>query len=260
MTATISPSSSLKPHAIDTFKKNGFLVINNMVSGERLREIQQAAQTELGQPKQPWELEIDTGYTGAPKNEGAEGAHTVRRLLRAYDRQESWKNWAFDPTLKRYLQQLLAEDDLYMSQAHHNCLMTKAPEYSSDTGWHQDIRYWSFASQELISVWLPLGAEKAENGSLVVIPGSHNMHLDRHRFDERLFFDPNFEANQALIEQATTLELNAGDVLLFHSQLLHRASRNHTKTTKLSLVFTYRRGNNFPIEGSRSASLEDIAL
>ena len=60
-----------------------------------------------------------------------------------------------------------------MSQAHHNCVMTKNPGYSSETHWHQDIRYWSFQQPELVSVWTALGREHKGNGCLRVLPGSH---------------------------------------------------------------------------------------
>jgi len=62
-----------------------------------------------------------------------------------------------------------------MSRAHHNCLMTKHPLYGSLTGWHRDIRFWSFEREDLVSVWLALGDETVDNGrcgSYRVLTGS----------------------------------------------------------------------------------------
>ena len=113
-----------------------------------------------------------------------------------------------------------------MSQCHHNCVMTKHPGFSSSTAWHQDIRYWSFDAPELVSVWLALGSEREENGALWVIPGSHRLRLDRGRFDRHLFLRPELDANRALIDTATLVELEAGDALFFHCRLFHAAGKN----------------------------------
>ena len=127
-----------------------------------------------------------------------------------------------------------------MPLAHHNCIMTKEPRHSSDTGWHQDIRYWSFERPELVSVWLALTSETTKNGCLRLIPGSHRLNLDRERFDQDLFLRPELPENQALIEKAVWAELEPGDVLFFHARTFHAASRNHTDRAKFSVVFTFR--------------------
>lgn len=138
--------------------------------------------------------------------------------------------------------------------------MTKSPEYSSDTGWHQDIRYWSFQKPELISVWLALGTETADNGGLIVIPGSHRKHFNSEQFDDKKFFRTDLQANKPLIERSVSVRLAPGDALFFHCKLLHSASRNYSDKTKLSLVFTYRKENNKAIAGSRSDNKEDVQL
>jgi phytanoyl-CoA hydroxylase len=138
--------------------------------------------------------------------------------------------------------------------------MTKHPAYSSDTGWHQDIRYWSFAEPELVTVWLALGPERSDNGGLRVIPGSHRMSLERRRFDEALFFREDVPENQELIAQAKSAELDAGDVLFFHCKTLHAATRNYTDQTKHSVVFTFRGADNPPRAGSRSAESPELLV
>ena len=138
--------------------------------------------------------------------------------------------------------------------------MTKFPGYGSETGWHQDIRYWSFDRPELVTTWLALGEESSENGSLTVIPGSHRMDFDRGQFDAALFFRSDVERNVSLMESAQSIELNAGDVIFFHSRLLHSAGQNCTDSVKLSLVFTYHAYSNRPIQGTRSAEHPDIDI
>jgi len=66
--------------------------------------------------------------------------------------------------------------------------------------------------------------------------------------------------NRSLIESAQVVNLNAGDLLLFHCRLFHAAGQNQSQQVKLSPVFTYHAENNLPIPGTRSERLPSIAL
>ena len=139
-----------------------------------------AAIDECLQPlRGPAEFEVDVQYPGAPGDRLSEGGHTPRRLLHAYSRSEVFRQWASSGDIRRYLIELMGSDQVMMSQCHHNCIMTKHPGYSSMTSWHQDVRYWCFDRPQLISVWLALGKENADNGGLMFIPRSHLLDLDR---------------------------------------------------------------------------------
>jgi phytanoyl-CoA hydroxylase len=138
--------------------------------------------------------------------------------------------------------------------------MTKHPNFGTATGWHRDIRYWSFMRNELISVWLALGSEVESNGALRVIPGSHRLDIRREQLDDLDFLRPDVEENQAIFARGITVELQPGDVLFFHSGLFHAAGRNNGESVKTSVVFAYRGRSNLPLPGSRSAAAGDVAL
>jgi phytanoyl-CoA hydroxylase len=207
----------------------------------------------------PLEYEADVGYPGAPASLAAPGGKTVRRLRGAYHRDDSFRDWAQDPALVSKLAQLF-DEPVCLSLAHHNCIMTKHPNYGTATGWHRDIRYWSFTKPDLISVWLALGEESSTNGGLKVIPGSHRMDIQPAQLDELDFLRPDVPQNQALFEQGIALDLQAGDVLFFHSRLFHAAGRNDTALMKTSVVFVYHGVSNQPVPGSKSAAAGDILL
>ena len=208
---------------------------------------------------QPLEYEAQVRYPGAPDSLDAPGGRTVRRLLQACARDRSYRDWATSPALANRLHQLLGPR-LELSQAHHNCIMTKNPAFSSATGWHQDIRYWSFERPELVSVWLALGAEHEENGCLWLVPGSHKMELRREQYDDDRFFRADLDENREILKAKVAAELDEGDVLFFHCRLLHAAGRNRTDLTKFAAVFTYHAADNLPLPDTRSASLPEIPL
>ena len=242
------------------FKRDGFLVIKNLCDETTCREMQQVIADSLDPALAPVEYEADIHYPGAPASRNAPGGDTPRRLLHAFARDNVFRKWATGEAVAGHVRNLLQTGSAQASQNHHNCVMTKFPGYGSETGWHQDIRYWSFDRPDLITAWLALGSENRENGSLSVIPGSHRSSYDRGQFDAALFFRTDLKKNRALTETARVLELNAGDVLFFHCRLLHSAGRNQSDSVKLSVVFTYHAQDNRPISGTRSAEYPDISL
>lgn len=252
-----TPEAECSAAEVEAFRRDGFVIVRGLVGRTHCAEIKKLAQDHLVRAVPPVEYEADVRYPGSPVSHAGPGGRTVRRLLQATARDALFRAWALSPAIGSRLSRLLDAQPL-LSQAHHNCVMTKDPRYSSRTGWHQDIRYWSFAKPELISVWLALGEETEENGCLQLVPGSHTRDFRRDQFDERLFFRTDMEENRTFTERAVRAELAPGDVLFFHCRLLHAAGWNRTAETKLSAVFTYHASDNQALPGTRSASLPSL--
>lgn len=247
------------PAEVSFFEQHGYVVARGFADGEWLDRMRMVTLEHLQRELPPVEFEADVRYPGAPDTLDSVGGRTVRRLKQAHARDIVFTEWITHPTVVSLLQQLLG-GRVVMPLAHHNCIMTKQPEFSSETGWHQDVRYWSFTRPDLVSAWLALGAERPQNGCLWVIPGSHRMNLERFRFDDALFFRTDLADNQPILATKIPVELNPGDVLFFHARTLHSASRNETSATKYSVVFTFRREDNLPLKGSRSAAAGELIL
>ncbi len=244
---------------LEFFHTRGYLILPQWNNTAFCDEIIELAQQHLAGHVQPIEYEADTRYPGAPASREAEGGQTARRLLQAYARDARLAQWAHDARLLQMLQQLLGHG-LLLSQAHHNCIMTKQPRYSTATGWHRDSRYWHFQRAELVSSWLALRNETEENGCLLVLPGSHQWQIGAGQLDAAQFLRTDLAQNEALLAQAHTVPLNQGALLLFHSNLFHAAGRNQTAATKFSLVFTWRAADNPPAPGTRSSARPEIAM
>jgi phytanoyl-CoA hydroxylase len=244
---------------LERFARDGFIIARGLADAELRRQMLEVTRADLVSRTEPVEYEADLHYPGAPESRDMPGGNTVRRLKEAYARDPVFTRWVAQPGIIKRLQQLLG-GRVVMPLAHHNCIMTKQPRFSSETGWHQDIRYWSFARPNLVSAWLALGHETPENGCLYVIPGTHRMNFSRDRLDDALFLRPEQPENAKLIDQKVAAELEPGDVLFFHALTFHAAGRNQTDQSKFSVVFTFRPFDNAPLAGSRSASLPELLL
>ena len=244
---------------IAQFHRDGYIVFRAMVAPQECSRMLDLTTRDLLAALAPLEYETEVGYPGAPASFEAEGGRTVRRLRGAYARDAVLRDFATDALLAQRLK-LLLDEEVVLTLAHHNCVMTKHPHFGTATGWHRDIRYWSYARNELISVWLALGDEVAANGGLRVIPGSHLLQLEPGQLDALDFLRPDVAKNQALFAQGVAVDLHAGDVLLFHSGLFHAAGVNASDRIKTSVVFAYRGAGNPPVAGSKSAAAGEVPL
>ena len=241
------------------FRRDGFFVARRLIPPDYLETMRRITQRDLSADQGDIEYEAELHYPGAPSSLDAEGGRTARRLRQAISRDPVFSRLVKERFLLGRLQQLLGPH-VVMPLAHHNCIMTKQPRFSSDTGWHQDTRYWSFLTGELVNIWIALGPETMQNGCLQVLPGSHTSAAAKERLDQALFLRTDLAENQPLLKTAQPVELQPGDVLFFHARCFHAATRNHSSETKQSVVFTFRSLDNPPVPGSRSAELPELLL
>ena len=148
------------------FRAQGYVIARGLADAQLCARILAVAQADLAAEIAPIEYEAQLHYPGAPPSLDAPGGHTARRLLQACGRDPVLREWGTSPPLASRIPQLRGAHAA-LCQAHHNCVMTKQPRYSSVTGWHQDMRYWSFQRPELVSVWLALGPERPESAAIL---------------------------------------------------------------------------------------------
>jgi len=257
----------LTSQQIESFQTNGFLILRNFAESKMCDAILDVAKAHLKYKIEP--IETETGYNAKSKEYRRDVVdysselevydNTVRRLRQVYHRDILFKNWMENKKIRPILQQLL-QDQVVITTAHHNSIMTKMPQQSTETRWHQDRRYWSFSNSNLMSVWLALGEEYPQNGVLEFIPKSHKMIFKTDQFDEKEYFKTDHPTNMSLIETAVSSTLKRGDIVLFHSLLLHRANANMTQKPKISFVYTVKGASTKVTKGSRSAEYPEISL
>ena len=233
---------------VDEFNTNGFLLLRGFVDTKTCDELRSLAAKHLYEMIEP--IESEEEYL-----QKRSGAKTTRRLRQVYDREPLFAAWMTNVEMRPVLEQLLGEEPRLLL-AHHNSIMTKLPHVSSVTSWHQDIRYWHFENDNLMSVWLSLGDEYLENGLLEFIPGTHKMTFSAEQFDENSGFRDDLAENQKIIAKRVHFKLKKGDVVLFHAKTLHYANKNVSDEPKISFVYSLRGVSNKPILGTRSDARE----
>jgi ectoine hydroxylase-related dioxygenase (phytanoyl-CoA dioxygenase family) len=126
----------------------------------------------------------------------------------------------------------------------HSKLMQKEPKVGGAWEWHQDYGYW-YKNQfmfpdQLISVMAALTAANKANGCLQVIKGSHKLGRVNHGFSgEQVGADMTMVNNALKTMDLVYCELQPGDALFFHSNLLHRSEANLSDHPRWSIISCY---------------------
>ena len=244
----------LNSEQLKSFEENGFLLIRDFLDKKSCEIIKEVAKVHLKYKIEPIETEYE--YIGIDKDIFKT---SVRRLRQVYDRDIVFKEWMTNKKIRPILEQVLKEPPVLVT-AHHNSIMTKLAGTSTHTCWHRDSRYWHYDGKNLVSIWLALGKEDSQNGVLEFIPKSHKMQLSEESFDKKSFFREDYEINKELVAKKVSFELNAGDIVLFHSELLHRANANKSDKDKISFVYTVKGKSVKALPNTRSARFKEIEL
>ncbi len=146
------------------------------------------------------------------------------------------------------VKKLLGEGDICHF---HSKLMQKEPKVGGAWEWHQDYGYWYkngfLYPDAMISVMIAFTEATKENGCLQVLKGSHKMgRLEHHFVGEQQGADEPF-VNEALkIFEKEYVELEPGDALFFHSNLLHMSDANLSEKPRWSIISAYNLSYNIP--------------
>ena len=98
-----------------------------------------------------------------------------------------------------------------------------------------------------MGAWLATTEATLENGCLVILPGSHKESLHEHLPDEREGSNYGYtEIKDHDFSEEIPMTLSKGDLLLFHSFLMHKSYDNNSNFRRTAMVYHFAEtGTNF---------------
>lgn len=180
---------------------------------------------------------LDNAYV-VPELSLAEKEHPEDRtskIFRVHRSEPLFHDFASDSRLLDCIEELIGPElDCFLSQ-----FIFKLPGALGQP-WHQDAFYFPFDRGPQVGAWLAVTDATPDNGPLWVLPGSH------HEEVHEVVPDAREHANFAYVEiidhdmsRAAPVLLKAGDLLLFHSHLMHRSTDNLSNTKRAAMVYHY---------------------
>ena len=161
----------------------------------------------------------------------------------------------------------LLEGEVYH---YHSKMILKDARVGGAWAWHQDYGYWyqnGVLFPLLTSVMIAVDRSTRENGCLQVLQSSHQL----GRVDHVLTGDQAGADRERVDEARKRLklvycEMEPGDTLFFHCNLLHRSDQNRSDFPRWTLICCYNAARNDPYKESHHprytplAKVEDHAI
>ena len=153
---------------------------------------------------------------------------------------------------------------------YHSKMILKDAKIGGAWAWHQDYGYWyhfGVLYPMLTSVTVAVDPATRENGCLQVLRGSHHLGRIEHKLTgDQAGADPERVEQASKRLELVYCEMQPGDAMFFHCNLLHRSDQNKSKNPRWSLICCYNAASNDPYKDAQHprytplSKVEDSAI
>lgn len=219
------------------YNENGYFLVKGMLSAEEIGLLGRAAREDRI---------LDQHSFG--RADGAGG--TVRLSLWNHPTDTIYGMVASSESLVSCAEKLLGGEVYH----YHSKMIMKDARVGGAWAWHQDYGYWyqnGVLFPLLTSASIAVDRATKENGCLQVIRGSHHLGRIEHTLvGDQAGADP--ERVERVLErlELVYVEMEPGDTLFFHANLLHRSDQNKSDNSRWSMICCYNAARNDPYKES----------
>jgi len=222
---------------ISQFDRDGFILCGGLFDAAEIELLRRSAKADKA---------LDDHSFGRADGEGG----TVRLSLWNHPGQGVYGAFARCERLVGAVE-LLLRDEAYH---YHSKMIMKDARVGGAWAWHQDYGYWygnGVLTPNLVSAFIAVDPATKANGCLQVIRGSHHCGRIHHQLTgEQAGADPERVAEILKRNELVYVEMQPGDVLFFHSNLLHRSDQNRSEHPRWSMICCYNARSNDPYKES----------
>ncbi len=116
-----------------------------------------------------------------------------------------------------------------------------------------------------MGIWLAITEARLDNGPLWVLPGSHNEGIHAAVKDTREHANYGyFEIIDHDMNDAVPVLMQPGDLLIFHSHLMHKSTDNESDDLRAAMVYHYAHAstidNSETVYGRKPANQEWVPV
>ncbi|MGC6442254.1 MAG: phytanoyl-CoA dioxygenase family protein [Rubripirellula sp.] len=215
------------------YHASGYVLLRGFFSKEEVDLLRETAKRDKA---------LDQHSFGRKDGEGG----TVRLSLWNHPGQGIYGAFARCDRMVDAAEVLLADEPYH----YHSKMIMKDARVGGAWAWHQDYGYWyqnGVLTPNLVSAFIAVDPATKQNGCLQVIKGSHLCGRIEHTLTgDQAGADP--ERVDAIMNRMEHqwIEMESGDVLFFHSNLLHRSDRNCSESPRWSMICCYNAKSNDP--------------
>ncbi len=228
---------ALNDQQLREYEASGFILTKRMFDEEETGLLRRAAKEDR---------ELDQHSFGRGDGEGGR----VRLSLWNHPGDSLYGMFARCESLVSSAEKLLGGEVYH----YHSKMIMKDAKVGGAWTWHQDYGYWyqnGVLAPLLTSAFIAVDPATRENGCLQVIRGSHHLgRIDHVLTGEQAGADQERVREVLKRMELVHVELEPGDTLFFHCNLLHRSDQNHSEKPRWSMICCYNAARNDPYKES----------
>ncbi|MEX2592600.1 MAG: phytanoyl-CoA dioxygenase family protein [Anditalea sp.] len=225
----------------ELFNEDGFIILRNLFSKEEITLLSDKAHNDL---------QLDKASSSMDDGKG----NAVRLSLWNHPGDGIYGMFARCKKLVESVEELLGGEVYH----YHSKMVLKDAKVGGAWAWHQDYGYWyqnGLLFPNLCSVMIAVDKATKANGCLQVIKGSHKMGRVNHILSGNQAGADMERVNEVLkVREKIYCEMEPGDALFFHSNLLHASDQNKSDYSRWSMICCYNKATNNPYKESHHPS------
>jgi len=234
-------SGPLTESQIQSYDKNGFLIVENLFSEQEIADLQRelARLKDSASQDHPQETisELDSGE--------------MRSVFQVHKLSPLYRKLAADKRLAG-IARFLLNDNVYIHQSRVNY---KPGFRGKEFYWHSDFETWhtedGMPRMRALSMSITLTDNHEQNGPLMLIPGSHRHYLacegdtpknhHEHSLKKQEYGVPSDDLLAELVNQGEIVSATckAGSVIIFDCNVMHGSNGNITPHPRSNVFFVY---------------------
>ncbi len=223
----------IKDEMLKEYESDGFIVARHMFDKEEIELLRRAAKEDR---------ELDQHSFGKGDGEGG----TVRLSLWNHPGDTIYGMFARCETIVNSAEKILGGEVYH----YHSKMIMKDAKVGGAWAWHQDYGYWyqnGVLFPLLTSAFIAVDPATKENGCMQVLKGSHHLgRIDHVLTGDQAGADPERVREAEKVLKLVHVEMDPGDVLLFHANLLHRSDQNKSDNPRWAMICCYNAARNNP--------------
>lgn len=233
---SIHPANTISNQDVADFRNDGVVCLRGMFDADWCRVLHEAAIEAMDSGK---------GRVREPKLGEGQGRFYTNVYLSDFDeRVRRLRDASPAPEIAA---RLMGADQV---RFFYDQLFIKAPGTAAPTPWHNDLPFWPFQGEDLVSIWIALTPVSRDTSGLQYVAGSHRWNKMFRAvtpdYDPR-FMDPAMEpcpdyGSEAPVAPLRLVgwDMEPGDVLCHHPLTVHGAAGNQSASvTRVGLSIRY---------------------
>ena len=231
----------IKEDQVKSFKEKGYLVIENLLPENILKDLQKVTEDFVEKSKFIKENDsiFDLSDDHTPENP------VVRRLKDPHLNHSVYSDVIKNNLITDVVSKLIGNN----IRLEHTKLNFKSAKGGEAIEWHQDWAFYPHTNDDIVEVGIFLDDCGNENGPLLCVPGSHKGPIDDHHQNGYFIGAVDPSKSHYNLETAEPIVAKAGSISVHHVRCLHGSRKNNSEKSRRVLFAGYCAADAWPLRG-----------